>query len=71
METMIAMLLVAVVTGLLFLERENTISGSTSKLGLLFLLVLRPSFEAVAGLVGLFTERPVLYRYATFYYNSL
>lgn len=64
LETLIGTLFVAVLTGLLFLKRDDTIRGSTARLALLFLFIIRAAFEAMAGLTAFFIERPVFYRYS-------
>ena len=63
-QNLLGALFVAIVIGLLFLRRPDSLKGSGAKLALLFLLILRAAFEAIAGIAAFFIDRPVFYRYA-------
>ena len=54
LQNLIGALFVAIIIGLLFLQRKDSLKGSTAKLGLLFLLILRAAFEAMAGISAFF-----------------
>lgn len=67
LENVISNTLIAIVVGLIFLRMGRSISESSAKLSMLFFLVLKSAFAALAGISQLFVDRPVFYRYAIVY----
>ena len=64
LENIIANLFIAIVVGLIFLRLGNSIGESSAKLSMIFFLVLKAAFSAIAGIAQMFVDRPVFYRYA-------